>query len=70
MKIDPKLEDKERKLIEKDLAEEKNKKLIGINLENLMKFSKLLARSYGRSNITFEDYQRSKELIIENQTSK
>ena len=52
MKLDPKLDEDQRKLIEKELAGEEFKQKIGTNLADIMKMSKLLARSHGRTFIT------------------
>lgn len=70
LQIDPKLEEPERKLIEKDIAVENMKQKIGSSLADIMKISKLLAKSHGRSSILFSDFQRAKELIEYNQPSK
>lgn len=63
MKLDPKLDEDQRKLIEKELLKEEFKQKIGTNLTDIMKMSKLLARSHGRTFITLEDFQRGKQLI-------
>lgn len=64
----PKLSQEERVKVEKSLAQEKFKEKLGAELANIMKFAKLLARSYGRNVMTIEDYERSKNLLLSNLT--
>lgn len=69
MKLDPKLDEDQRKLIEKELSKEEFKQKISASLGDIMKMSKLLARSHGRNFITLDDFHRGKQLIDLNVTS-
>jgi hypothetical protein len=70
MTLNPKLDEEQRKLIEKELAEEQQKEKLAVNLANIMKLSRLLARSHGRNEIIFDDFRRSRELIELNLPTK
>ena len=58
--ISPTLLQEERIKIEEDIKEKVVKdKGISEKLSNIMKLSKLMSRSHGRSDILFEDYERA-----------
>lgn len=49
--------------MEKALAEEQFKEKLGASLAKIMQLSKLRARSFGRSVMTFEDFDSSRRLL-------
>jgi hypothetical protein len=59
----PKLNEEERLKVEKALAEEQFKEQLGASLAKIMQLSKLRAKSFGRSVITFEDFDSSRRLL-------
>ena len=61
--LDPKLSEEERQQIEKKLSAEQYKKEVVSKLGKIMRLAKLIAKSWGRSEMTVSDYVRGRQLI-------